>query len=267
MNCAINPICRSGDTQRGQDDLSPLVTSPRAKYYLKKHAFIRRVRRHWIILDVHNDEYYCIPAALFSSIAPLIHGSGRECHSDTSDSACRRDGVAEIETELVSRGVLGLFEERRENPSESNLITPTSVLRINSGRIRAANRIAMLPTFLLACTIADRRLRNHTFESTIQAARARRTRNARDAIPFDITRAQWLVSVFESLRLWYPRAYLCMFDSLALLEFMALHKLYPLWTFGVSSDPFQAHCWIQAGNIAINDSLSRISYYTPIMSV
>ncbi len=103
MNCAINPICRSGDTQRGQDDLSPLVTSPRAKYYLKKHAFIRRVRRHWIILDVHNDEYYCIPAALFSSIAPLIHGSDREYHSDTSDSACRRDGVAEIETELVSR--------------------------------------------------------------------------------------------------------------------------------------------------------------------
>jgi transglutaminase superfamily protein len=267
MNYAMNPICRSSDTQRGPDDLLSLVTSPCAKYYLKEHAFIRKVRRHWIILDAHHDEYYCIPAALFSSIAPLIHGSDQECHSDTSDSACRREGVAEIETELVSRGVLGLFEERRENPSESNLMTPTSVLRIDSGRIPAASRMAMLPTFLLACAIADRRLRNHTFESTIQAARARRTRNACDAIPFDITRAQWLVSVFESLRLWYPRAYLCMFDSFALLEFMALHRLYPLWTFGVSSDPFQAHCWLQAGNIAINDSLSRISYYTPIMSV
>jgi hypothetical protein len=267
MNYAINPICGSSDTQRGQGDVLSSVTAPRAKYYLKAHAFLRQVRRHWIILDAHNDEYYCIPAALFSSIAPLIHGSDRECHSDTSDGACRREGVAEIEAELVSRGVLGLFEERRENPFESNLITPTSVLGINSDRIPAANRIAMLPTFLLACTIADRRLRNHAFESTIQAARARRTRNARDAMPFDIARAQWLVSVFESWRLWYPRPYLCMFDSLALLEFMAFHKLYPLWTFGVSSDPFQAHCWLQAANIAIHDSLSRVSYYTPIMSV
>jgi Transglutaminase-like superfamily len=37
--------------------------------------------------------------------------------------------------------------------------------------------------------------------------------------------------------------------------------------FGVNADPFEAHCWVQAGSVVLNDTLGRVSSFTPIMSV
>jgi hypothetical protein len=73
--------------------------------------------------------------------------------------------------------------------------------------------------------------------------------------------------VFDSLRLFYPRPYLCLFDSLALIHFLARFGLYPDWVFGVQADPFEAHCWVQAGSVVLNDTVERVSAFTPIMYV
>jgi hypothetical protein len=73
--------------------------------------------------------------------------------------------------------------------------------------------------------------------------------------------------VFERLRLFYPRSYLCLFDSLALIHFLARFDVYPDWVFGVNADPFEAHCWVQAGNVVLNDTVARVSGFTPIMVV
>jgi len=76
-----------------------------------------------------------------------------------------------------------------------------------------------------------------------------------------------LVSTFHGLRPFFPRDYLCLFDSLALFIFLANHGVSPRWVFGVQSDPFAAHCWLQEGPLLLNDTLDRVTPYTPIMSV
>jgi hypothetical protein len=43
--------------------------------------------------------------------------------------------------------------------------------------------------------------------------------------------------------------------------------VYPDWVFGVNADPFEAHCWVQAGNVVLNDTVAWVSGFTPIMVV
>jgi hypothetical protein len=129
------------------------------------------------------------------------------------------------------------------------------------------SRALLISAFWLACATADRRLRRQTFESISKEVEARRVERSGRRPSDDAQTVRYLVATFNGLRLWYPRAYLCLFDSLALLEFLAGHDIYPRWTFGVTADPFQAHCWLQDGPIVLNDVLSRVSGFTPIMSV
>jgi hypothetical protein len=95
----------------------------------------------------------------------------------------------------------------------------------------------------------------------------RKQRHAKQLHEFDFPKAKRLYSVFSALRPIYPRDYLCLFDSLAFLEFLSAYGLFPTWVFAVTSDPFTAHCWVQQGDVVLNDSVERASGYVPIMTV
>ena len=122
-------------------------------------------------------------------------------------------------------------------------------------------------SFFLSSARANRELRRQHFQRIVEAVRARKSRNASRAGGADLERTRSLASVFERLRLFYPRSYLCLFDSLALIHFLARFDVYPDWVFGVNADPFEAHCWVQSGNVVLNDTVARVSGFTPIMYV
>jgi hypothetical protein len=235
------------------------------KYFFCQHAFICPVRRHWIILDVRRDRYFCIPSAEFASIGPLIHGWS------TATGDCQLQSQVESgETYAAQLAAMGVLSENSKFARKlplSPITPPISILDTDDLVVPLVHRTLCAPRFFVACIAAARRLRRHTFESTVAVVQARRDCAKGATGPFNFERARILISVFKVLRLWYPRAYLCLFDSLALLEFLALHGLYPRWTFGVTADPFLAHCWLQEEAVVLDDSLARVSAYTPIMSV
>lgn len=59
----------------------------------------------------------------------------------------------------------------------------------------------------------------------------------------------------------------CLFDSLTLINFLAYFGIFPQWIFGVRSDPFAAHCWVQQDGMVFNDSIEHVIRYKPIMVV
>jgi len=172
-----------------------------------------------------------------------------------------------LEAQLVAKGVLTEDPMVGRAFSPAPLPVPTSILNTNALPSAKRSRALLVSTFWLACARADRRLRRHTFESIVKVVEARRIKGSGGEPSVDPHRLRYLVAAFNALRLWYPRAYMCLFDSLALLEFLAWEDIYPRWAFGVTADPFLAHCWLQEGSTVLNDSLSRVCGYTPIMSV
>ena len=72
---------------------------------------------------------------------------------------------------------------------------------------------------------------------------------------------------FRRYRRLMPLPTLCLPDSLALLGCAAQRGHHPHLVFGVTADPFTAHCWVQSADTILNDTLDHISVFTPILVV
>jgi hypothetical protein len=76
-----------------------------------------------------------------------------------------------------------------------------------------------------------------------------------------------LVAVFRKLRRLFPANYLCLYDSLVLVEFLARYDIFPAWVFGVRLEPWAAHCWVQQGTVVFNEGIEEADDYVPIMVI
>ncbi|QUD90132.1 lasso peptide biosynthesis B2 protein [Phenylobacterium montanum] len=64
-----------------------------------------------------------------------------------------------------------------------------------------------------------------------------------------------------------PFRKICLRDSLALLELLTRHGARADLVFGVKLDPFNAHCWVQAGEVVLSDALDVALAHQPIRVV
>jgi hypothetical protein len=69
---------------------------------------------------------------------------------------------------------------------------------------------------------------------------------------------------FAEAHLYLPRLTRCLPHSLALLDFLKRRGCPAQLIFGVRTHPFEAHCWVQAGAVVLNDTLSHARWYAPI---
>jgi hypothetical protein len=166
--------------------------------------------------------------------------------------------------ELISAGLLTM-SAHEGRPVAPTFIPPPTEPLIDSD-IRAVISGGHILTFLVSCAVAFIGLRTKSIERVVDLVQTRKTYCSRNRT-IDLSSARQLVRVFNKLRYAFPTNYLCLFDSLALIEFLARYKIFPEWTFGVQLEPWAAHCWVQSGSVLFNDSIEETSDYIPIMSV
>jgi hypothetical protein len=233
--------------------------------FLQSHVFLCRAKRHWVILDAHRDKYLCVERHRFEALGRTLKGWDESSGPGARSTAELPEEVAALASDLLKRDILGEHAAQAKDARPTVYALPTEAVDpdLRSRHSPWVHAVA----FFASSARASRELGTQRFQSTVESVRARKSGNAQHAGRFDFERARSLVAVFERLRLFYPRSYLCLFDSLALLHFLARFRLYPDWVFGVNADPFEAHCWVQAGSVVLNDTLGRVSSFTPIMSV
>jgi hypothetical protein len=236
-------------------------------YFLEQTAFICPARRHWVVLDIKNDCYLSVDRQEFEALGPRLHGWRCEDKTTAAEFAFVPPHASELAEGLLARGILSERSDTGKPVTPVATSAPKSAIESRTQHLGLGIRFVSAPAFFLATTRADFRLRRLTLQKLVTALKRRRTRAGNSSEPFDWNVATRLTEIFQSLRLIYPRPYLCMYDSLALLEFFALHSLFPMWVFGVSVDPFKAHCWIQQEDVVIGDTIERVRSYSPIMCV
>lgn len=155
--------------------------------------------------------------------------------------------------------------------SVGRAVTPTVDKPASESLFDSENRPAVRVSaarvwnFFMASTLAAAQLRWNRLERTITRVQRRKARHAATLI--DIGKARELVAVFERLRSFFPRRYLCLYDSLALVEFLARHGVFPDWMFAIKLEPWGAHCWVQAAGFIFNEDAEEAAGYTPVMVV
>ena len=131
---------------------------------------------------------------------------------------------------------------------------------------RPRNRCGLVDAFRAAAAI--RRTRRDLARRPIGVL-LDELRQGADPIPFyngaDIA---LLVGRFMAARRLVPVAANCLLDSISLARWLgASAPADTALVFGVKLDPFGAHCWLQSGELLLNDRIEHVARFTPVRVV
>lgn len=73
--------------------------------------------------------------------------------------------------------------------------------------------------------------------------------------------------LFDRWMPWIPGQGQCLYRAYLLRAFLASRGRGSTWVFGVRTWPFSAHCWLQIGDVLLDDDPDRVALYAPIMTV
>jgi hypothetical protein len=235
-------------------------------YFLSKDCFVCRMGCYWIILSAKRDRYLCVAHAELALIGDRLHGWRIRSDSTAGPTSIGPE-VDELLKSLTSNEIITSNPTLGKPFAESECAAPENRIEVSDSTASAHVPLFWILRFFLACAKVDWQLRTKALSRTLARIERRRLRAEYSGTARNASHASSLVGAFQLLRPLYPRSYLCLFDSLALLEFLAVYRIRPRIVFGVVADPFQAHCWLQDGSTVINDGLERIGKYKPILSL
>ena len=236
------------------------------KYFIRKHVFVCISNGYIVLLDLKNDKYICLDKEKSRYLAHLLANGPsdralKQTFPETPGQNLEKAGRALVET--------GLLTTKAENgkPDPLTRLEPaTSPLLDRQNLYRPKIHAGHVLRFFYACTVASWKLNRWPLQRAVRSVERRRRLKHEKWSEREFTEARRLVSIFDLLRPFFPANYLCLFDSLALVEFLAPYGLFPTWVYGVEAEPFNAHCWIQEGDVLFNDLVDRVRLFTPIMA-
>lgn len=235
------------------------------QYGLRPEIFLAMAQGYVVILNVRNDAYTCVSRRAFDILGPWLRGWLADQSRSRAAETAPSSAALGLAAKFVTRGILTL-DASQWKPVRPIFVPRPQVSPSPSPSGSTWSMLGKTRSFLRACRHADHALRSMSFESVIGAVSSRRRAQTQSPTWATVDRALGLFALFRALRPLYPRPYLCTFDSLAFLEFLARHGIYPRWVFGVQADPFQAHCWVQFGETLLNDRLDRVASLAPILA-
>lgn len=215
-------------------------------YEIREDLSFCRIDGRPIFLDMRNDRYFCLSDELEIAFDAYTR------HAESS------------------RDVARLFEH--------NILTdtpPSSVTRRHS--IATASRSALeppaadnpkyvhlLPEVLLTVCWVQLQLKTRRLHTILQDSMARRPASSPSRHRNNERRLLACANAFLRTRKLLPVNTCCLLDSISLVKFLARRHLSANIVFGVTNDPFTAHCWVQSGDVVLNDAVGNIRAYSII---
>ncbi|PZR34098.1 lasso peptide biosynthesis B2 protein [Caulobacter segnis] len=194
-----------------------------------------------VLLDASADAYFCLPNV--PGIAVAADGRVAGAPGGLADS-------------LVEAGLAETSPPRRARRA------PVGVARTARHLIRAEHQAASPGTprrwrAIIGAVIDARRGRRRPFLDLVRSPRPR-VETLSPALLDDLR-------AYRRLTPWLPVDGACLFRSHMLRSYLRALGHDADWVFGVSVWPFRAHCWLQVGDVALDDEAERLAGYRPIL--
>lgn len=209
-----------------------------------------------VFLDLARDDYTFVGAEGAAALRCL---SSLEASLSTPE---RRAAV----NEMLDGGLLTTDRNAGREIAPTNIALAAQPLLDDEALPERRVSAGHLWNFFAASTVAHARLKWGQLHRTIAHVQHRKAHRP-GATTIDLEHTRELVAIFNRLRALFPRRYLCLYDSLALIEFLARYAMFPSWIFGVRLEPWAAHCWVQDAGYIFNEEVEEAAGYTPVMAV
>lgn len=194
-----------------------------------------------VFLDLPGDRYFCLPSSV--------------------DQAFQRwlDGQPEAQTALDSLIELGVLVQADSLPIvQQQAHLPTPVRDMSN---ETSTNIFGILWASFEQLLARHRLRRSPFGALVAALE-----EAGAGSSGEVCRAHAkIAAAFAGCRLFIHSHDNCLSQSLAFHRACRRLRIDGSFVIGVRLDPFSAHCWVQCGDLVLNDSVERVRHYTPIV--
>jgi Transglutaminase-like superfamily len=235
-------------------------------YLLAPHVYPCISGQHVILMDLERDKYVAVLPAHRLARRVLGWPVGAAVEADPPhDGDAATDALV---SQMLAHGMLVT------DPHVGKPAVPVTTTRPQRSLVefdldtRPQASAAQLWRFGASCLRAQLSLKLRPIQSIVEAVRERKSRRAQSPQEADQVRLRSLVTAFARLRpLFYTLRCACLLDSLTLLHFLNAEGIHPDWVFGVKTEPFDAHCWVQLGEVLLNDIPDRVRQYSPILLV
>lgn len=199
-----------------------------------------------IFLDTDQDRYFRLSEPLEDAfLAHLAEGGGSTCSKTLLDHAILVPGAGAMQPHLgMSRATRSVIELTAGGAS----VEPASVWLV----------------FALVWS-TRRRVRRRPLDAVLEGV-VRERDSARLPIPLPLAATHVIAAAagFACSRRYVPFEPSCLLDSLALVRYLTRHGIAGNIVFGVTDAPFAAHCWVQVGDVVLNDTVGNTMSYMPI---
>jgi Transglutaminase-like superfamily len=243
-------------------------------YFLAPHVHLCRAGKQVVLLDLERDKYLVL--AHSHSIGKWVYGwpalprvEQRAVGYDTWTAPV----AAPLEP--ADQRTLGKMVALRmlvTDPAQGKVAEP---VRIDEAKVALVEpQLLERPDatwghFWRLCRAhwtAKWALKRRPIKEVVDGVLARKRRATAAALPLDVNRVRTLAAAFLLLRpILYTAHNACLLDSLTLIRFLAFYGVFPNWVFGVKTEPFHAHCWVQQGGYVFNDSPDFVGEFAPIL--
>ncbi len=236
-------------------------------YTLSRHVYLCIHDQDLVFLDLRRDKYLTLEAA--ETAALKIHVPGWPVGSTLStESPHRADDDRPLLNELLRRGLLTNDSVHGKQAKPDRIETATREWTCDNDEEHFHTRPTELIALLISAMTAAAVLRYRPIEKVVERVRSRKALSSTRPRAVDERTTRRLVTIFARLSpMFVSTKNACLYECLALVEFLAWHRIYPTWVFGVQTRPFAAHCWTQHGDTLLNDTMDRTGRYTPIMAI
>lgn len=240
--------------------IQPAQTSPRA-LSLAPHVRACATGGQVILLDLRRGTYLGLAGDRLAVLAAGVAGWPHRTQNG-GETAPTGPAVDSVARPLLDRELL---VERLVEPAPLvELEAPHTALDTDDAIVSV--RPKDVGRFILAAGWAAAWLRWRSLLWIVETATARGRTNAKALCDFEALRHA--VARYDKLR---PLAFTaqdrCLYDSLALLLFLASEGHRPYWVIGVRTRPFAAHSWLQSGGVVLNDQAEHVRAFSPILVV
>ena len=218
-------------------------------YRFPRRVAVCMVANQAIFLDTGRDRYFSVGGAAAQAVQALLEQ--RPAHEGQLGK-------------LVQAGLVETGEPHAPTPTRQTA-TPTRSL-VEEGDGRPAGGIGPLLEATVSLIRARHDVKRQPLASIIDGLVSRKASSK--CRPGSVSEAHVaLAATFNAARRLAPVKPSCLPDSLALLTCLARRDLAADLVFGVKLHPFSAHCWVQAGDLVLNDAIDQVTVHTPILVV
>lgn len=217
--------------------------------HLADHVFVADIDGRTVVLDLVRDRYFGLDSQLSRALRAVLTDE----HDGLDPALLDRARAA-----LIARGVLAEAATppaRRRAPPIETALWPS----LEPG----TPPLHLQASALAALAAASASLRRRPIAGT--TAWLSRTKRRTPGRPRH--RPEALLTAYRHARPWFPEKPICRLDALGIVLFLNRHGHPADLVFGVRLEPFQAHCWAQLGEAAVNEPPDGLAQYAPIMTV